>query len=104
MARDSTIRITTKGKTSNKSRHTSDPDIGLADKSFKGTMVNRLMERGKDEDTILKEIFTKKIKICKIIMEILEFKKNTSNIIKNSTDRLTTGLKTVKNMTGELED
>lgn len=37
-------------------------------------------------------------------MEILEFKKNTSNIIKNSTDRLTTGLKTVKNMTGELED
>lgn len=58
MARDSAIRITTKGKTGNKSRHLSDPGIDLADKSFQGTTVNWFTEKGKDEDIILKWSFS----------------------------------------------
>lgn len=45
MARDTTITMKTKRKTGHKNRYTSEPNIALADKGFKGAMITRFMGR-----------------------------------------------------------
>lgn len=43
MARDTTLTMKTKRKTSHKNRYTSEPNIALADKGFKGALITRFM-------------------------------------------------------------
>lgn len=50
MTGDTTLTMKTKRKTGHKNRYTSEPNIALADKGFKGALITRFMGREEKMD------------------------------------------------------